>query len=139
MAGNEVFKHAVRAMQNATEKVLTQAGVSVDDIALFAVPHQANTRIITATAERAGIPPEKVQVTLPRYGNNSAASIPIAISDAIAEGKLKPGDLVLTTSFGAGFTWAAALFRSFNRIRRKVPIILRHKVNLNIYLFSGSI
>lgn len=110
MAGNEVFKNAVRAMQNATEKVMAEAGISVDDIALF-VPHQANTRIITATAERAGIPPEKVQVTLPHYGNNSAASIPIAITDALAEGKLKQGDLVLTASFGAGFTWAAAIFR----------------------------
>ncbi len=110
MAGNEVYRYAVKAMQQATLDVLEKSGVSADDIDLF-VPHQANHRIITATAERAGVPMEKVLVTIDRYGNNSAASIPVALSDAVAEGRLKPGMLVMTAAFGAGFTWAAALIR----------------------------
>jgi 3-oxoacyl-[acyl-carrier-protein] synthase III len=110
MAGNEVYRYAVKAMQAATLEVLEKSGISADDVDLF-VPHQANYRIITATAERAGIPMEKVLVTIDRYGNSSAASIPVALADAVAEGRLKPGHLVLTAAFGAGFTWAAALIR----------------------------
>lgn len=110
MAGNEIFKYAVRAMQQSTIEVMEKAGVTADDIALF-VPHQANTRIITATAERAGFPMDKVYLTIQRYGNTSAASIPTALADAEAEGRIQKGDLVLTAAFGAGLTWAAALFR----------------------------
>lgn len=110
MAGNEVYKHAVRAMHTGVESVMSKTGVAVDEIALF-IPHQANMRIMTAAAERAGVPPEKLYVTIHKYGNISAASIPISLYDAEQEGRLKKGDLVLTAAFGAGFTWAAALFR----------------------------
>ncbi len=110
MAGNEVYKHAVRAMHTGVESVMKKTGVSVDDITLF-IPHQANMRIMTAAAERAGLPLEKLYVTIHKYGNISAASIPISLYDAEEEGRLRKGDLVLTAAFGAGFTWAAALFR----------------------------
>ncbi len=110
MKGNEVYKHAVKAMQGAVLEVMEKAGVTEEDIDLF-VPHQANIRIMQATAERAGIPLEKVYRTIQKYGNSSAASIPVALADAAAEGRLRKGDLVLTAAFGAGFTWAAALFR----------------------------
>lgn len=110
MQGNEVYKHAVRAMQQAVADVMEEAGVSAEDIDLF-VPHQANLRIIEATAQRAGLPMEKVYVTINKYGNVSAASIPMALADARREGRIKPGDLVLTAAFGAGFTWGAALIR----------------------------
>ncbi|MEN6633940.1 MAG: beta-ketoacyl-ACP synthase III [Candidatus Polarisedimenticolia bacterium] len=110
MAGNEVFRYAVKAMQQATLDVMEQAGVTADDIALF-IPHQANLRIIKATAERAKFPMEKVYVSIGRYGNTSSASIPTALRDAYAEGRVKKGDLVLSAAFGAGLTWAAALFR----------------------------
>ncbi|UCF68172.1 MAG: 3-oxoacyl-ACP synthase, partial [Acidobacteriota bacterium] len=110
MCGNEVFKHAVKAMQRGVEEVLEQAGVTADDIALF-VPHQANIRIMKATADRARIPMDKVYVSIHRFGNVSAASIPMALADAAEEGRVKHGDLVLSAAFGAGFTWAAALYR----------------------------
>lgn len=110
MTGNEVFKHAVKAMQRSVDEVLEKAGIKPNDIDLF-VPHQANLRIMKATAERSGIPMEKVVQTIDRYGNVSAASIPMALADADAEGRLSRGDLVLSAAFGAGFTWAAALYR----------------------------
>ena len=100
----------LKAMQQATLDVMEKAGVTADDIALF-VPHQANMRIIKATAERAKFPMEKVYVSIGRYGNTSSASIPTALRDAYAEGRVKKGDLVLSAAFGAGLTWAAALFR----------------------------
>jgi 3-oxoacyl-[acyl-carrier-protein] synthase-3 len=105
-----VFKHAVKAMQGACVQVLEQAGVTSDQIDLF-VPHQANLRIIKATADRAGVSLDKTYLVLHRYGNVSAASIPMALADAVEEGRLKPGQLVLSASFGAGFTWAASLYR----------------------------
>ncbi len=110
MAGNEVFKHAVKAMKRAVGEVLEQSGCTSDDIDLF-VPHQANKRILKATADRAGVSMDKTLITLHKYGNVSAASIPISLADAAEEGRLKPGDLVLSASFGAGFTWGAALYR----------------------------
>lgn len=110
MAGNEVFKHAVKAMQGACEEVLDKAGVGSEAIDLY-VPHQANLRIIKATADRAGVSMDKTYLVLQRYGNVSAASIPMALSDAVDEGRLKTGDVVLSSSFGAGFTWAASLYR----------------------------
>ncbi|MDQ7007316.1 MAG: beta-ketoacyl-ACP synthase III [Acidobacteriota bacterium] len=110
MAGNEVFKHAVRAMKQAVGEVLEQAGLTNGEIDLF-VPHQANVRIIKATADRARVPMEKTYLVIHKYGNVSAASIPMALADAAGEGRLKRGDLVLSASFGAGFTWAAALYR----------------------------
>ncbi len=110
MRGNEVFKVAVRAMAEISQDVLEQAGVTVDDLALF-IPHQANLRIITAVGSRLGIPTEKVYTNVQRVGNTSAASIPLAMADAVAEGRLQRGDLVLLTAFGGGFTWASALIR----------------------------
>lgn len=110
MQGNEVYKHAVRAMQQAVSDVIEVAGVSGDEIDLF-IPHQANVRIMQAAAERAGLSMDKVYVAIHKYGNVSAASIPMALADAQREGRLHPGDLVLTAAFGAGFTWGAALIR----------------------------
>jgi 3-oxoacyl-[acyl-carrier-protein] synthase-3 len=110
MAGREVFKAAVRAMAEACDEALTRAGVTADEIDLL-IPHQANLRIIDATAKHAGIPMSKVMVNLDRYGNTSSASIPLALDQAVAEGRVGPGSLVLLVAFGAGFTWGSAVVR----------------------------
>jgi 3-oxoacyl-[acyl-carrier-protein] synthase-3 len=110
MAGREVFKAAVRAMAEACDAALTLAGVTADQIDLL-IPHQANLRIIDATAKHAGIPMSKVMVNLDRYGNTSSASIPLALDQAVAEGRVGPGTLVLLVAFGAGFTWGSAVVR----------------------------
>jgi len=110
MAGREVFKAAVKAMSEACDEALRRAGVTADDIELF-VPHQANLRIIEATAKHASIPMSKVMVNVDRYGNTSAASIPLALAQAEDEGRLKPGMLILLVAFGAGFTWGATVVR----------------------------
>jgi 3-oxoacyl-[acyl-carrier-protein] synthase III len=110
MAGREVFKVAVRRMAQAAHQALDAAGVSAEDLRLL-VPHQANLRIINATAHEAGVPLEKVMVNVDRYGNTSAGSIPLALAQAEAEGRLSRGDLVLLVSFGAGFVWGAVLVR----------------------------
>jgi 3-oxoacyl-[acyl-carrier-protein] synthase-3 len=110
MAGREVFKAAVLAMAEACDEALSRAGVTADEIDLL-VPHQANLRIIEATAKHAGIPMSKVMVNLDRYGNTSSASIPLALDQAIGEGRVKPGSLVLLVAFGAGFTWGSAVLR----------------------------
>lgn len=110
MAGNEVFKVAVRAMYEAAMKTLKKANVTSEDIDLL-VPHQANIRIIEATAKRLHLSMDKVQVNLDRYGNTSAASIPLALDEAIKQGKVKQGNLVLMVAFGAGFTWGGVLLR----------------------------
>jgi 3-oxoacyl-[acyl-carrier-protein] synthase-3 len=110
MKGNEVFKHAVKRMGEAAELVLKRAGIKKDDIA-YLIPHQANSRIISATGERAGIPKEKVYSNIERYGNMSVATIPVGLNELKAAGKLKKGDLLLLDAFGAGFTWAAVVYR----------------------------
>jgi 3-oxoacyl-[acyl-carrier-protein] synthase-3 len=110
MAGREVFKAAVRAMGEACDEALRRAGVTSEEIELF-VPHQANLRIIEATAKHSNIPMQKVMVNLERYGNTSAASIPLALAQAEEEGRLKPGTLILLVAFGAGFTWGATVVR----------------------------
>lgn len=110
MAGREVFKAAVHAMADACDAALRQAGVSADEIDLL-VPHQANLRIIESTAKHAGIPMSKVMVNIDRFGNTSSASIPLALDQAIAEGRVGPGSLLLLVAFGAGFTWASAVVR----------------------------
>ncbi len=110
MAGNETFKHAVTKLVDVAREALETNGVSVADIDLF-VPHQANQRIISAVGKRLGIPDEKVFVNLSRFGNTSAASIPIALAEARATGRLKKGSLVLLAAFGAGLTWGSALVR----------------------------
>lgn len=110
MAGRDVFKHAVRAMGDAVQQVLDEQGISVEDLKLV-VPHQANIRIIRALAERAGIPSEKIYLNIHKYGNTSAACIPIALDEIKRQGLLQAGDLVLLCTFGAGFTWGALLLR----------------------------
>jgi 3-oxoacyl-[acyl-carrier-protein] synthase-3 len=106
MAGPEVFKSAVRAMCEAAETALQRAGVTSDQIDLL-VPHQANIRIIEATAKYARMPMDKVFVNVDRYGNMSSASIPVALDEAVEQGRIGEGALVLMVAFGAGFTWAA--------------------------------
>jgi len=110
MKGKELFKLAVRSMADVCEEVLQRAGVSTQDINLI-VPHQANIRIIQALAEKLNVPMERVYSNIHKYGNTSAASIPIALCEAYKEGKLKRGDLVLLTAMGGGLTWGASLIR----------------------------
>ncbi|MEO0141879.1 MAG: beta-ketoacyl-ACP synthase III [candidate division WOR-3 bacterium] len=110
MEGNEVFKLAVRAMIEAAVETLKKANVPASEVGLL-IPHQANIRIIEATAKRLEIPMERVYVNLDKYGNTSAASIPIALYEALKEGRIKSGDYVLLVAFGAGFTWAGVLLR----------------------------
>jgi 3-oxoacyl-[acyl-carrier-protein] synthase III len=110
MAGREVFKAAVRSMAEAADQALLRAGLTGEDIDLF-IPHQANMRIIEATARYANVPMEKVFVNVDRYGNMSSATIPVALDEAIEGGRLKPGHNVLMVAFGAGFTWASAVVR----------------------------
>ncbi len=108
--GQAVFKYAVRKMGEACEKVLARNGISAGDIDCF-IPHQANQRIISATAERVGLKPESVIINIDRYGNTTAGTIPLAMQTAVEEGRLKKGDLVLLASVGAGFTVGATLLR----------------------------
>lgn len=110
MAGREVFKSAVRSMAEASDKALQLAGVTADNIDLV-VPHQANIRIIEATARYAGIPMDRVFVNVDRYGNMSSATIPVALDEAVEEGRIGPGSLILMVAFGAGFTWGSAVCR----------------------------
>lgn len=110
MAGREVFKNAVRSMADAANKALDRAGITGDQVDLL-VPHQANIRIIEATAEHAHIPMERVYVNVDRYGNTSSASIPIALDEARRSGRLTPGMTVLLVTFGAGFTWGSMVIK----------------------------
>jgi 3-oxoacyl-[acyl-carrier-protein] synthase-3 len=110
MAGSEVFKAAVRSMAEAADQALMRAGLTGDDIDLL-VPHQANIRIIEATAKYAKIPAEKVFINVQRYGNMSSATVPIALDEAVEQGRIKKGDNVLLVAFGAGFTWGASVLR----------------------------
>jgi 3-oxoacyl-[acyl-carrier-protein] synthase III len=110
MAGREVFKAAVLAMAEACDEALKRAGVSADEIDLL-IPHQANLRIIEATAKHANVPMSKVMVNVDRFGNTSSASIPLALDQAVAEGRVKPGSLLLLVAFGAGFTWGSTVVR----------------------------
>ncbi len=110
MKGNEVFKVAVRMFSESAERILTRNGVTAKDLALF-VPHQANLRIIEAAVKRLKLPMDKVIVNVDRYGNTGAASVYVALEEALALKRINPGDLVLMAAFGGGFTWAAALLR----------------------------
>jgi 3-oxoacyl-[acyl-carrier-protein] synthase-3 len=110
LAGNETFKQAVTRMAEVAREALQHNNVSLSDINLF-VPHQANMRIISAVGKRLGVPEEKVFVNLERYGNTSAASVPIALAEARDQGRLAKGDLLLIATFGAGLTWGSALVR----------------------------
>jgi 3-oxoacyl-[acyl-carrier-protein] synthase III len=110
MEGRETFKFAVKAMASSTERVLETAGLGKTDIDLL-VPHQANIRIIEAARKRFDIPEDKVVVTIHKYGNTSASSIPIALDEAVRSGRAKPGDLMILVGFGGGLTWGAAAVR----------------------------
>lgn len=110
MRGNETFKVAVKTMEEAAREALAANNVTVEDLDVF-VPHQANARIIKAVAERLHLPWDKVFLNLERYGNTSAASIPLALDEAVKEGRVRDGQLVLLGAFGAGLTWASAMIR----------------------------
>lgn len=110
MKGNEVFKHAVLRMQEASMKALELAGLEGKDIDLY-IPHQANVRIIDATIKRAGIPRQKTFINIDKIANVSAGTIPIALDQARKQGKLKPGDILLMSAFGAGFTWSGIVVK----------------------------
>ena len=112
MAGGEVFKLAVKSMADAAEEAIADAGLTLDDIDIM-IPHQANVRIIEGVAKRLRFPSEKVFVNIQRYGNTSAASVPIAICEAEATGRLRKGDKVLLVAFGGGFTWGASVLEWF--------------------------
>ncbi len=110
MKGNETFKVAVRTLEDIARATLAANHVEVEDLDLY-IPHQANVRILKAVMERLGLPMEKVLLNLDRYGNTSAASIPIALDEAVREGRIKDGSLVMLGAFGAGLTWASAMIR----------------------------
>jgi 3-oxoacyl-[acyl-carrier-protein] synthase-3 len=110
MEGRETFKHAVTRMCQASEQALELAGLTAADISMV-IPHQANARIITAIAERLGLPPEKTYINLDKYGNTSAATIPVALDEAHRQGVIKRGDVLLLVAFGGGFTWASSVVR----------------------------
>lgn len=110
MKGNELFRIAVKNMVTASQLALGYNNHTTDDLDLF-VAHQANKRIIDAVAERLGIEDKKIVITLNKYGNTSAASIPMALVEATQEGRLKRNNLILLTAFGGGLTWASALIR----------------------------
>ncbi len=110
MKGNEVFKHAVKRMGQAAVEALKRAGIAKEDIS-WLIPHQANIRIIDATGERLKLPKEKVFTNIHKYGNCSVATIPLGIEELVREGKLKKGDVIVLDAFGAGFTWAAIVYR----------------------------
>ena len=110
MKGSEVFKVAVRMFVDCAETILTRHNLTASDVDLF-IPHQANLRIIEAAAKRVGLPMEKVFVNVDRYGNTGAASVYVALEEAVAAGRLKKGDTVLMAAFGGGFAWGAALMQ----------------------------
>lgn len=115
MEGREVFRRAVTAMGDSSARVVAEAGLTLEDVDLL-IPHQANVRIIDATARRLELEPEKVYVNIAAYGNTSAATIPIAIVEALEEGKIEAGTTIVFAAFGGGFTWAAAVYRWGSRV-----------------------
>jgi 3-oxoacyl-[acyl-carrier-protein] synthase III len=110
MNGREVFKFATRILVQSAEELLEKCGVTIDDVDLY-IPHQANMRIIDHATRKLGVPSERVVINVDRFGNTSSGSIPLALADAAADGRLRPGQLVLMTGMGAGLTWGSALMR----------------------------
>ena len=108
MQGNEVFKHAVRCMCDAGQRVLERNGLKVEDVK-WVVPHQANMRIISAISDRMHLPLDRFCINLDRVGNMSGASVPVALDEAVRDGRVQNGDLVLFVAFGGGFTWGATV------------------------------
>jgi 3-oxoacyl-[acyl-carrier-protein] synthase-3 len=115
MEGREIFRRAVTMMADSSSEVLQEAGMIVDDVDLV-ITHQANIRIIEATARRLGVPDEKVFVNIQNYGNTSSATVPIAISEAVEQGRIRPGSIILFTAFGSGISWGSALYRWGSRV-----------------------
>jgi 3-oxoacyl-[acyl-carrier-protein] synthase-3 len=110
MEGREVFRHAVVKLAAVAEEAMEKVGVTGEDVD-WMVPHQANLRIIESTAKKSGIPMERVVVTVEDHGNTSAASIPLALSAAVADGRIRPGHLLLMEGIGGGLAWGSALLR----------------------------
>jgi 3-oxoacyl-[acyl-carrier-protein] synthase-3 len=110
MNGREVFKFATRVLVQSAQDLLDRCGMTIQDVDLY-IPHQANVRIIDHATRKLGVPSERVVINVDRYGNTSSGSIPLALADAAADGRLKPGQLVLMTGMGAGLTWGSALMR----------------------------
>jgi 3-oxoacyl-[acyl-carrier-protein] synthase-3 len=110
MNGRQVFKFATRVLVSSAQALLERTGVAIEDVDVY-VPHQANVRIIDHAVAKLGIPKEKVVVNVDRYGNTSSASIPLALAEAVADGRVHKGDTVLMTGMGAGLTWGSALLR----------------------------
>ncbi|RYD90108.1 MAG: beta-ketoacyl-ACP synthase 3, partial [Sphingomonadales bacterium] len=110
MKGQEVFRHAVTNLADVLREVMEAAGLSVSDID-WVVPHQANRRILDATARKLGLPAERVIVTVDQHANTSAASVPLALDAGVSDGRIKPGDLLVLEAMGGGFTWGAAAVR----------------------------
>jgi 3-oxoacyl-[acyl-carrier-protein] synthase-3 len=121
MDGRRVFKFATRVMADSVRKVVTASGLTIDDVALI-IPHQANDRIIELARRRLRVPPEKILINIDRYGNTSAASIPLALVEAVDEGRIKPGDHLVFVGFGAGLTWAAAMFHWEPQEPASIPV-----------------
>jgi 3-oxoacyl-[acyl-carrier-protein] synthase-3 len=110
MKGNDVFKYAVKALDSVVDETLQANGLDKSDLD-WLIPHQANLRIIEATAKRLDMPMERVIVTVDRHGNTSSGSVPLALDEAVRSGRVKRGQLVLLEAFGGGFTWGSALMR----------------------------
>jgi 3-oxoacyl-[acyl-carrier-protein] synthase-3 len=110
MKGNETFKVAVRTLEDLASRTLEKNGLDPSQLSLL-IPHQANLRIIQATAKRLGLPPEKVFINIEKYGNTSSASIPIALDEALQAGRCRKGEYTLLEAFGGGLTWGSALLR----------------------------
>jgi 3-oxoacyl-[acyl-carrier-protein] synthase-3 len=133
MNGRQVFRWATQIMEKAAMRTLRASGLTADHIDLF-IPHQANLRIIEAASKRLGLDEEKVFVNLSRYGNTSAASIPIALCEAIEEGRVKPEDHIMLTSFGAGLSWAATIIRWGTPLPVRRPLLDRFRQRLRLRL-----
>ncbi|KLV08608.1 MULTISPECIES: ketoacyl-ACP synthase III [Photobacterium] len=118
--GREIFRRAVRGMGTAAKMVMERANLTQDDIDVV-IPHQANQRIIEALCEHSGIPLEKAFINIHKYGNTSAATVPIALCEAVEEGKIKPGDTILSAAFGAGLTWGAGVIQWGPRVEPRHP------------------
>jgi 3-oxoacyl-[acyl-carrier-protein] synthase-3 len=122
MDGRRVFKFATRVLAKSASKVVANSGLTIDDISLI-IPHQANDRIIEMARRKLRVPPEKMMINIDRYGNTSAASIPLALVDAVEEGRVKPGDYLVLVGFGAGLTWAAAAFHWEPQEPTAIPVL----------------
>jgi 3-oxoacyl-[acyl-carrier-protein] synthase III len=122
MDGRRVFKFASRVLADSVRKVVIDSGLTIDDVALI-IPHQANDRIIELARRRLDVPSEKMMLNIDRYGNTSAASIPLALVDAIEEGRVQPGDRLVFVGFGAGLTWAAAAFHWEPQEPMAIPVL----------------